>query len=473
MDDRMDELLSELPPQREEPMINPWRRPVFLLLWGILLTTVTLDFLYLDMILPAVGGVLMYLGLRSLRRENTGFKTAWILSTVRLALTAVGLAAAAVPFRSPALNIALFFSGAVLQIWQAFAIRSGLGRIFDRAGAERRLGAMNWLIAFQFLLAAGGLMNIGNLGVLGLGLIFIYLGVVIALFKLPRAIADTGFALRNAPVRLGDRPAAAVMLTVFAAVTAAAYFGGIALSVPPSEPFTPSSVPELSDRIPEDVAELLSPEEAALFEDAIEIRYKRREPGTYPDGTVIEFGTAVAELPGQRLLILQSFRYLEGAPRYGDGFICSQSDRLSRTVRPDTGSPQPTGALVYEQKGETRRSSLRNLQGGTKTRRGILFEDSGDRVFADVYAPAGAKNVRGYVLYLTRAATDLTMTYNCCNAYLHTGFLDTLRKGSPTEMLFDHSFDSHWQAIHLTTFTSFGGASMEDADPEDFGFILN
>lgn len=461
MDDRMDELFGELTPEPQDLEVDPWRRPVRLILWGILLTTVTLNFLNLDMLLPGVGFILMCLGFRPLRRENGGFRACWVLSVLRLILALAADMAAATPFDGGSLAIYFYLPGAILQLAQLFALRAGLAGVFDRAGAERRLTSMNRLIVMQVLVALLGLMNVGSMGILGLALLILYVGIVVNLFKLPKALGDTGYALRNAPVRLGDLPAAIVGLLTFALLVVGAYFAGIALSVPASEAYAPGEYPALAERLPAEAAELLTPEEAALFEDAVEIQYTFREPETMPDGTKIELCTAVAELPGQRLLILHFFRYLEGGPRYGDGFDCWQSTQLTRAIRPDTGSPQPTGALVYEQRGETRRAPLRELQGGYAVTHGILLDDAGDRVSGNAYAPRDAGNVRGYVLYLVRAQKDTTLVYNCCMNFLHTGFLDTFRRGTPTEILRSGSADSSRKIIHLTDFASFGEASAE------------
>ena len=76
---RFDQLLQEnvsaLPPAMAE--VNPWREAMYLVLWGMGLTTITFNFLYLDMILPALGGILMVLGFRTLRRENKALQWCW------------------------------------------------------------------------------------------------------------------------------------------------------------------------------------------------------------------------------------------------------------------------------------------------------------------------------------------------------------------------------------------------------------
>lgn len=468
MDDRMDELLGELTPGTEDLSVDPWRRPIRLIIWGILLTTVTLNFLNLDILLPGVGLMLMLLGFRPLRRENGGFRLCWVISILRLLLTLTVDCVSATPFDYGGFAILFYIPGAVLQLIQLFALRAGLAGAFDRAGAERRLSSVNWLIAMQILVAILGLMNVGDMGILGLALLILYLGIVVTLFKLPKALGDTGYALRNAPVRLGDLPAAIVGLSTFALLVVGAYFVGIAMCVPASEPYAPS---ETALPLPAGLAELLTPEETALFEDAIDIQYKPRAPETLPDGTKMEFCTAVAELPGQKLIILHFFRYLEGGPKYGDGFDCWLSSQLSRVIRPDTGSPQPTGAIVFERDGQTRRAPIRDLRGGYTVTHGILLDDAGDRISGNVYAPRDAENVRGYVLYMVEPNKNTPLTYNCCMNFLHTGFFDTFRNGAPTQMLFRGIADSRWKVIHLTDFSSFHGDAPE-ADPENFGFTV-
>lgn len=468
MDDRMEEFLGELPPDTEDLSVDPWRRPIRLIIWGILLTTVTLNFLNLDMLLPGVGLILMYLGFRPLRRENGGFRVCWVISILRLLLALAVDCVSATPFDDGSLAMFFYIPSAILQLTQLFALRAGLARVFDRAGAERRLTSMNWLIVMQVLVALLGLMNVGEMGILGLALLILYVGIIVTLFKLPKALGDTGYALRNAPVRLGDLPSGIVGFSIFALLVAGAYFAGISMSVPASEPYVPN---ESTLQLPEDAAELLTPAEAALFEDAVDIQYKFREPETLPDGTKIQFCTAVAELPEQRLLILHYFRYLEGGPKYGDGFNCQMSTQFIRWDRPDTGSSQPTGALVYEQDGQTRRAPIRDLQGGYTVTHGILWDDAGDRVSGNVYAPRDAENVRGYVLYMVRVQKDTPITYNCCINFLHTKVFDTFRHGTPAQMLFLGIADSHWKVIHLTDFTSFLGDAPEE-DPESYGFTV-
>ena len=60
--------LSELlPPEDTIRDVTPWRTAMGRIVTGLCLTCFTLNFLYLQYLLPAIGIVQLYLGLRSLR----------------------------------------------------------------------------------------------------------------------------------------------------------------------------------------------------------------------------------------------------------------------------------------------------------------------------------------------------------------------------------------------------------------------
>ena len=62
--------LPELPPKEIVEEVTPWRGAFNRVLVGIVFGTVTLSFLWLDYILPAIGAVLSLLGYRALRHRD-------------------------------------------------------------------------------------------------------------------------------------------------------------------------------------------------------------------------------------------------------------------------------------------------------------------------------------------------------------------------------------------------------------------
>ena len=68
---RLTQEMADLPPDPGEVQdYNPWQAAMSRILWGMALTTFRLEFFYLQYLLPLLGAALMYLGYRSLRREN-------------------------------------------------------------------------------------------------------------------------------------------------------------------------------------------------------------------------------------------------------------------------------------------------------------------------------------------------------------------------------------------------------------------
>ena len=79
------ESFSVLPPEEVVRDVTPWKRAMNRVLIGMVLCTITLNFWYLNYILPAVGMVLWLLGLRALRRENGYFTACFVLILLRCA----------------------------------------------------------------------------------------------------------------------------------------------------------------------------------------------------------------------------------------------------------------------------------------------------------------------------------------------------------------------------------------------------
>ena len=75
---------SALPPPQD--IVTPWHTAMHYILWGLGLTTITLHFLNLDVILTAVGAALLVLGFRILRQENASLRWGFRLALAALAV---------------------------------------------------------------------------------------------------------------------------------------------------------------------------------------------------------------------------------------------------------------------------------------------------------------------------------------------------------------------------------------------------
>lgn len=198
---RFDQVLTEdaaaLPPSGVE--VNPWQEAMCLVLWGLGLTTLTLHFLYLDVILPAVGVILMVLGFRTLRRENRALQWCYRLSVAAATVRSIAYTLNALPWETgyvPAYVTILLTLALYVCLWR------GMVGVSRAAGSEKpaapAAGALVIFYAVMIPLAYIGLE--GWLAVLPL--VIIYIVILRNLMKLSRSLADTGYVVTAAPVRL-------------------------------------------------------------------------------------------------------------------------------------------------------------------------------------------------------------------------------------------------------------------------------
>lgn len=215
---RFDELFREdaaaLPPPADGE-ITPWRTAMDRILWGMGLTTITLNFLWLDVLLPAIGAVLLVLGFRTLRRENAPLRWGYRLSLLSLAIRFAGDVLAALPVdvgNAPAyvhipVTLALY-----VCLWR------GMVGVSRAAGAEKpaapAAGAMALFYALLLPLALIGLQG----WLLVMPILIVYAAILRNMWKLTRSLEDMGYAITAAPVRL---PGWAVLWGSLAAMLAA------------------------------------------------------------------------------------------------------------------------------------------------------------------------------------------------------------------------------------------------------------
>ena len=201
------------PPPTEE--VAPWRTSMLYILWGLGLTTITFNFLYLDVILPSLGAILLVLGFRILRCENGFLRWGFHLSLASLAIRSAAMILSALP-------VDLGLTLAYVNIFLTFALYVCLWRgmigISRSAGMDKpaapAAGALVIFYAVLMLLAYSSAA--GTL--LALAMLAVYFLILRNLAKLFRSLADTGYAVTAAPVRISS---AALLWSYLGALLAA------------------------------------------------------------------------------------------------------------------------------------------------------------------------------------------------------------------------------------------------------------
>ena len=426
-DESFDELLAdsltEAPDGPELFEVNPWQRPIRYVIWGIFLTTVTFNFFSLQYILPTVGMALLVLGFRALRRENGSFRAAWVISILRAVMQVATLVLLATPAAAAMVSLGYVLLSGGLQILQLIVFRYGIIKTFKEADASPDGDPLRWLLISTELIFFGGLLSIGDLSFIGWILIMIYIAIIVSLRKISRAIGDTGYALQNAPVRVGDGWVFSLYLALtLVAVIAASCIG--AHRAPAATAFVPADnsnlYPELVEMgFPENIFDELPAEDAALFADAVKVtcvtdtmELRRYTPYERAKKPTIDFTTVYVEVPGKTIYILQAFEWVSGASYWGDALDIWADDVHTHNKR------LIDGGLLYDKDGETFISGIPGLRLGSVTPTNVFFGTQfREDITGRVAYPFGAERQRGYVLFSVQAGEDLALTLSSLDYY--------------------------------------------------------
>lgn len=430
------------PPDGEQKKQDPWRRPALLLIAGILFSTVTINYWVLDTVLPPLGLVFLYLALRPLRQENAGLRWAWALTAARMAYMALTCVLQATPLGGNGLGWILQFPGYVLQLGLLLALRAGLRGLCLRSGKKTRFGSLTALAAFTALVPVAAVLETFRLGVLGIATLIAWVGVAVSLVLLTLALRDVSALPYPGTPEPGGLRTAAIFLVSLPALTALVWLVCVFASVPRSAAFVPNG--SAIDGMPEEIASILTPEDAGLLRDAENIRLDRMNR-SFGYEQKIQVCTLTAELPQGEIALLEYFRWIEGAPVYGDGLTHWQSTHL-------TGVGEPSGSLVYERNGESRRSDLVSL---TAERRTVGGMDCGEVLRAGIQVPPGAENTRGYVLRVVSADSgEKAVWFNCELTYLHTGLFGSVGQGRAQDRILSGGYDDGDSLWFVTEFSA-------------------
>lgn len=433
MDDRrfdqdLDALLTEslsVPPEDVLRGVTPWRRAMNRILWGLVLGSFTLNFWGLNYLLPALGHILILLGLRVLRRENRCFRAWWYALLVQTGLYAFRIIHMAAPgwqeFDKTSLGMALTGAGLTLEFLQFFCLWLGLRQVRRGAGLPPGAGSALGLLVFNAILLA----------LIGMGLtqiswfffavmLIVYLCIIRGLFRLSRELDEAGYTVRPAPVRIPDLALglglAGLLLAGVAVVSLTC--SRLPMDWQPVDPAEHSGLTEIETRLlelgfPEEVLSDLTPEDIRDCEGAIRVEVDRERHSLTMSWDVstpkpLTLTHIAVELAGERETwrIFHHFSWETGTKFYG-----SEAFQLwtiyDHTAEGWSKLAGPAGRLLYDRDGATFWSPYHSLGVETYTTNSMFFgvQTSSDPM-ASFSFPWNGEHCRGYVTYAAEEVQD-------------------------------------------------------------------
>lgn len=430
-EDKLDCLLAqeagELPPPPEvEREITPWRRAMHRIVWGIGLTTCTLNVWNLDTAMLMVGTVMLWLGFRTLRRENRWFTACWGISLIEVVFRlAVFILNATTTWGAEYSHGWLTYFVLLLPLVQYICLWQAIKEVRRRAGQPVEARAAGALIWFYLVLTALALLNVQGL-IFVVAILVIYILILRSLNKFSNLLDEAGYQVQPALVRISDRSiwilwCVALLVCI---TTAPILFGRYPMEWSPRPEGEQAGLEEVRANLvelgmPEQVADDLSPEDLSAMEGAIQVEVFQDEM-SFPleNWGEICLGTNLAvKLPGGRWKIIHHFQWQTG-PRY----------RTTECIAVSAADPGGyhmeellTGRLLYDRDGTTYVGDYYRLSLEKDRPTALAAADRQQRVWpvALFSLPLRGENCRGYLMYEVEALVgDGYMLYSYMN-YTH------------------------------------------------------
>ena len=432
--------IPDIPPDDIIAEVTPWKKAMNRVLAGMALCAVTLNFLCLDYILPAIGMVLSLLGFRSLRRENRWFGSCFVITVLRAAyffpmLILNTTIIQSTVFASSVASV-LTIVNLLLLFAEFFCIWGGLRAVQKKAGLPPRAGGAVALMIWYVLMCVLAAIRYNGLLIPG-AILIAYIFIIRSIYNLSKELDEAGYSIQTVPIKITDRSIVLAVVTALILGCAAGYlFGGSYpmawRAVDPSEHAGVEDVKAhlLALGFPEYVLDDLTVEDIAACRGALRVvadvtdepvndgRIVRAELGsggyrhiyerTVYDVKELRITGVGVQLPGERerWIIFHHFLWTVNSSFYGTESI--QIWPVYRDIREGWASAgEVTGRVLYDENGKTLSAPYYSIGGQTFTSNSIFW---GEQVNTDIFAtfsmPATGERRRGYVAYPVAEAQD-------------------------------------------------------------------
>ena len=445
--------VPDVPPEEIVAEVMPWRRAMNRILFGMALCAITLNFLCLNYILPAVGTVLLLLGFRTLRRENRWLGGCFAVTVIRAVYFFATLVLNTTILQSavftPTVTAALAAVNAVLLLALYFCFWRGLLAVQKKAGLPAQTGGALALIVWYALVCVLAAVHYTG-WIVPIAMLVGYGCILRSLCRLSGALDEAGYAIAPGPVRVTDRCLVLVIAAVLGIGCTLGYlFGGsYRMDWQPVDASTQAQTETIRQQLlglgfPEEVLNDLTPEDIAACDGALRIvteaedypvndgrnvlreAYNEKNERYYVQDTVYDVkelrltGVAV-QLPGaqETWRVYHHFLWTTDPDFYGTEVlqIWPADQNISDGWR---FAGDVTGRVLHDRDGQTFTAPYHALGRQTYTADSVFF---GQRTNTDLFAPFSmprhAEHARGYVAY-TAAAVQSGCLLNSWINYTH------------------------------------------------------
>ena len=403
--------VTQPPPEQVVAEVTPWRLATKRILTGIALTSITLNFFWLNYLLPAIGMALMLLGFRALRRENRWLGLCFGITVFRAVYLYAGLILNSTIWFSLVSSSPVVYGLSVLNLaltyMQLLCLWGGFRAVQRKAGLPPHAGSAVALLIWYGITGLLAVLRYSGL-ILPLVMLVCYILILRSLWKLSKELDQAGYAIRPAPVRIEDG-IVAVAITIL--LVGGCFLGWLLGSKYPMDwqatnPAEHSGVEEIKAQLlelgfPDDVLRDLTAEDIAACDGALRVVTDVHDHAVdNSEKEPLRITGVAVELPGQRERWMIFHHFLWTAD---PGFYGTESIQLWPAQHLSKGWESAgalTGRVLYDKDGTTYTAPYYYLGQQTFTSKSIFWEDqTSTDLFAAFSMPETGEHYRGYVAY--------------------------------------------------------------------------
>lgn len=389
--------------------INPFREAVSKVIAGLVLTTFTLQFLYLNYMLPTIGVMLIYLGMRTLRSGNGYFRGGWLLSLLRVILVSFQMLVIVTPYSAILGDWALWL-GQGIHLGFLFCLGMGIRKAGLQAGLEHPKMATWPVMLWQILFLGIAMVGSSSWTILIL-MVASWVNLVRRICRCADDLKTVGYGVPASPVWFSAKPMLLTYL-LFLVVTMTglslmANYTPVDGKKVDASTFTGASESASAVRrdligkgFPEEMLSQILDEDLENLGEVTAISVKHEQYGTDSEGRMAGSAAAVQTADG-RIRWFVTYGYKEGKhPGIVEG-VKIQNDSEQKWEA-------PVGRIFWEKKGQMYMAELdMDLDTSTHLWFGAVSKDS---YCSSRYSfPPLCDGTRGYFTYWTEdEAFDVT-----------------------------------------------------------------
>ncbi len=405
---------------------NTWGTPIGLIAWGLLLTSIKINHLYLQYILPTIGVLLFYYGSRSLRRENKWFRATWIFAIIMMARNVINLVISSTPLSKAEPDLTIFaIVYLIFQLAVLLTLKKALQTAFNKFGHQSRRNPLSWACVWTIIVLILAL-SASSFSLIGLFLLIWDIAIYVSLYRIGPELDEVGYHIPEPPIKMNNVTfsSAYILLLAAAVCICCVYSNHLQLeSIEYQQPEMTETRARLIDMgFPAEIQKDLTDEDISVLENAVKISVsgdaflfnsavqQRQLPLNQASESYLFYNkrldavTIYIELPYKELYVLHHFSWYDGTPYWQDGFgIWAGTGREILNLK-DSG-------LLYEKDGATYKAPVPRLQNGNITTSSEFFgTQQSNQIAGAISFPFDSQNQRGYVLYSITLPSEQTAT---------------------------------------------------------------